>query len=107
MPYEHIKISRDEPIVPRLTRRLGPQPRFTVDEAKAYGVGLKRSLEGVKTSIAESEIAGYDDRLLFKVKPSRRRIAARVGSDRRADYRQPRRKIRIAGVCNDSGLRRV
>lgn len=67
MPYEHIKISRDEPIVPRLTRKLGPQPRFTVDEAKAYGIGLKRSLEGVKASIAQSEIGGYDDRLLFKL----------------------------------------
>lgn len=67
MPYHHIKISRDEPIVQRLTRKLGPQPRFTLDEAKAYGMVLKRSLDDVKTSIAESEIGGYDERLLLKL----------------------------------------
>ena len=67
MPYQHIKISRDEPIVDRLTRRAKAPRKFTLDEARAYGAQLSSSFQNAKSAIAKSEIAGYDDRLLFKL----------------------------------------
>ena len=41
MAYQHIKISRDEPIVERPTRPgFGAARKFTLDEAKAHGAGF-------------------------------------------------------------------
>ena len=68
MPYQHIKISRDEPVRDRVVRPgFGSAKKYSLDEAKAHGLGLTRSLEIAKSTIVESEIAGYDERLLFKL----------------------------------------
>lgn len=69
MPYQHIKISRDEPVRDRVVRPgFGSAKSYSLEEAKAHGLGLTRGLEIVKSTVAESEIAGYDERLLFKLK---------------------------------------
>jgi Subtilase family len=68
MAYQHIKISRDEPIVERLTRLgFGAAKKFTLDEAKAHGAALRSSLANIRHVDAALQINGYDERLLIKL----------------------------------------
>lgn len=66
MPYEHIRISRDEPVRER-HRRLFVPPSMRPDDARAFGAQLKRSFDSAKTFAEQEDIGGYDDRLLLKL----------------------------------------
>lgn len=65
MAYEHLKFSREAPI-PERHKRLRRFPRFLPDDPKAYGAELYRTFDTAKQPAAD-ELAGYDDRILFKV----------------------------------------
>ncbi len=67
MPHQHIIISRDEPVVDRLSKRAPLQKQYTNDEAKAHGMGLRNTLHLAKQVIADQQIGGYDNRLLLKI----------------------------------------
>lgn len=68
MPYQHIKISRDEPVVDRVKRKgFGNSKKYTPEEAKEFGLGLRRSLEAVKAAMLSANVGGYDERLLLKL----------------------------------------
>jgi hypothetical protein len=65
MAYEHLKFSRETPLHDR-HKRPDKRPRFIPADPKAFGSGLRQSFEAAKRLI-EEDMAGYDDRTLFKV----------------------------------------
>ncbi len=66
MRYEHIKISRDEPVRERHRRPFVP-PSMRPDDARAFGAQLRRSFDSAKAFAEQEDIGGYDDRLLLKL----------------------------------------
>jgi hypothetical protein len=66
MPYEHIKISRDEPVRDRHRRPFVP-PSMRPDDTRAFGAQLKTSFDSAKAIAKQEDIGGYDDRLLLKL----------------------------------------
>jgi len=66
MAYEHIRISRDEPVRER-HRRPGFPGNLRPDDARSFGQQLSTSLAAAKEQIQEADIAGFDSRLLLKV----------------------------------------
>ena len=64
MAYEHLRFSREAPLT---DRHKSGFPRVPVPEdPRSFGIGLRRTFEVAKQSAAD-ELAGYDDRILFKV----------------------------------------
>jgi hypothetical protein len=65
MAYEHLKFSREVPI-PERHKTAAKFQRFRPENPRAYGADLRRTFDAAKQS-AIDELAGYDDRILFKV----------------------------------------
>lgn len=66
MAYEHIRITRDEPVRER-HRRPGFPGNLRPDDARSFGQQLSTSLATAKEQIQEADIGGFDSRLLLKV----------------------------------------
>lgn len=66
MAYEHLKFSREIPLTDRHKKK-GFPPSSKPDNPKAFGVGLRRTFEEARQPAA-GDVAGYDDRVLFKVR---------------------------------------
>lgn len=66
MAYEHIRITRDEPVRER-HRRPGFPGNLRPDDARSFGQQLSTSLAAAKEQIQEADIGGFDSRLLLKV----------------------------------------
>ena len=66
MAYEHIRIARDEPVRDRHPRKGFPS-NLRPDDARAFGQRLGASLAAAKEQIQETDIGGFDSRLLLKV----------------------------------------
>lgn len=66
MAYEHIRITRDEPVRERHPRRFIPDS-LRPDDAHSFGQQLSVSLASAKELIQAADIGGFDSRLLLKV----------------------------------------
>lgn len=66
MAYEHIRITRDEPVRERHPRRFIPAS-LRPDDPCSFGQQLSVSLASAKEQIQEADIGGFDSRLLLKV----------------------------------------
>ena len=66
MPYEHIKISRDEPIRERHPRK-GFSANIKPTDPFAFGAALRDSFLHAKEQALSGDIGGFDNRLLLKV----------------------------------------
>lgn len=66
MPYEHIRISRDEPVRERhkTGRNFPPAPPPDVG---SFGRRLKSRLQTTIETVAVQDVGGFDDRLLIRV----------------------------------------
>ena len=66
MPYEHIKISRDEPVRERHRsgRYIPPAPP---QDVRGFGIRLKSRLQATVDAVAAQDFGGFDDRLLVRV----------------------------------------
>ncbi len=66
MAYEHIRITRDEPVRERHPRQFFP-PNLRPDDPRGFGQRLGASLATAKGQIQVADIGGFDSRLLLKV----------------------------------------
>lgn len=66
MPYEHIKISRDEPIRERHPRKFIP-PEIRPVDVQAFSAALRDSLANARQQALAHDRGGFDSRLLLKV----------------------------------------
>jgi hypothetical protein len=66
MPYEHIKISRDEPIRERHPRTYIP-PNIRPADLPAFVTNIRASLAQAKQQALTEDVGGFDTRLLLKV----------------------------------------
>lgn len=66
MTYEHIRITRDEPVRDR-HRRPGFPSDLRPDDARLFGYQLSTSFAAAKVQIQEGDTGGFDSRLLLKV----------------------------------------
>lgn len=66
MPYEHIKISRDEPIRERHPRKFIP-PNIRPADISAFVFNMRASLARAKQQALSEDVGGFDTRLLLKV----------------------------------------
>lgn len=66
MAYEHIRITRDEPVRERHPRQYFP-PNLRPDDPRGFGQRLGASLATAKGQIQEADTGGFDSRLLLKV----------------------------------------
>jgi len=66
MPYEHIKISRDEPIRERHPRTYIP-PNIRPADIPAFVTNIRASLAQAKQQSLTEDVGGFDTRLLLKV----------------------------------------
>lgn len=66
MAYEHIRITRDEPVRERHPRQYFP-PNLRPDDPRGFGQRLGASLARAKEQIQEADTGGFDSRLLLKV----------------------------------------
>lgn len=66
MTYEHIRITRDEPVRERHPRRFIPVS-LRPDDPRIFGQQLGASLASAKVRIQEGDTGGFDARLLLKV----------------------------------------
>ena len=66
MAYEHIKITRDEPVRERHPRSYFP-PNLRPDDPRGFGQRLSISLAAAREQIQEADTGGFDSRLLLKV----------------------------------------
>lgn len=66
MPYEHIKISRDEPIRERHPRKFIP-PNIRPVDIPAFVANIRASLAQAKQQALSDDVGGFDTRLLLKV----------------------------------------
>lgn len=66
MAYEHIQITRDEPVRERHPRRGFPAD-LRPNDPRLFGQQLSTSLAAAKEQIQEADIGGFDSRLLLKV----------------------------------------
>lgn len=66
MPYDHIKISRDEPIRERHPHN-GFSPNIKPADVFAFGAALRDSLTSAKQEALSHDVGGFDTRLLLKV----------------------------------------
>ncbi len=67
MPYEHLRIAREEPLTDR-HRRPVRIPRFRPEDPRAFGEDLRRKLLAETERDANADIGGFDDRRLLKIK---------------------------------------
>ncbi|UUZ69848.1 hypothetical protein LP416_11430 [Polaromonas sp. P2-4] len=66
MPYEHIKISRDEPIRERHPRK-GFSPNIRPADIPFFVTSMRASLAKAQQRALSEDIGGFDTRLLLKV----------------------------------------
>lgn len=66
MPYEHIKISRDEPIRERHPRKFIP-PNIRPVDIPEFVFNMRASLAQAKQQALSADVGGFDARLLLKV----------------------------------------
>lgn len=66
MPYEHIKISRDEPIRERHPRKFIP-PNIRPADIPEFVFNMRASLAQAKQRALSENVGGFDTRLLLKV----------------------------------------
>ena len=65
MTYEHIRITRDEPVRERHRRRGFPSD-LRPDDARSFGYQLSTSFSAAKVQIQEGDTGGFYSRLLLK-----------------------------------------
>ncbi|HEL3759501.1 TPA: hypothetical protein UMV36_003941 [Stenotrophomonas maltophilia] len=65
MAYEHLKFDREAPLTER-HKRPGFPLTSTPENPRTFGAGLRRSFDTARQPAPET-LAGFDDRILFKV----------------------------------------
>ena len=66
MPYEHLRLGREEPLTDRHRRR-NTQPRFTPPDPRAFGAALRDRFQMASERNAQADVGGFDARRLLKI----------------------------------------
>lgn len=66
MPYDHLRLGREEPLTER-HRAQRNVPRFTPDDSRAFGTLLRTKFEQANARNAEADLGGFDNRRLLKI----------------------------------------
>jgi hypothetical protein len=103
MPYEHIKISRDEPIRERHPRK-GFAPNIRPANVQAFGAALRGSLASAKERALSEDIGGFDTRLLLKVTVREGLIAPPLGDIPGITEVSQEEKSVVLAFATDAGL---
>lgn len=67
MPYEHLRLSREEPLRDRHRRR-DTRPRFAPADPRAFGATLRQRFVEDNERNRTADIGGFDQRRLLKIK---------------------------------------
>lgn len=67
MPYEHLRLSREEPLRDRHRRR-NSRPRFAPADPRAFGATLRQRFVAENERNRTADIGGFDQRRLLKIK---------------------------------------
>jgi hypothetical protein len=67
MPYEHLRLGREEPLTDRHRRR-NTQPRFSPVDPRAFGATLQARLAAATERNMTADIGGFDARRLLKIR---------------------------------------
>lgn len=66
MPYDHLRLGREEPLTDR-HRRQDRRPRFRPDDPRGFGEILRERFRGANERNAQADIGGFDNRRLLKI----------------------------------------
>ncbi len=66
MPYEHIKIVRDEPVRERHPRKFVPR-NMRPEDVRSFGSRLQTNLIATAQRVRREDVTGFDSRLLLKI----------------------------------------
>lgn len=67
MPYQHLRLSREEPLRDRHRRR-DTRPRFAPADPRAFGATLRQRFDADNERNRTADIGGFDQRRLLKIK---------------------------------------
>jgi hypothetical protein len=66
MPYDHLRLGREEPLTDR-HRRQDRRPRFKPDDPCGFGSNLRDRFRDASERNAQADIGGFDSRRLLKI----------------------------------------
>lgn len=66
MPYNHLRLGREEPLTDR-HRRQDKRPRFKPDDPRGFGAILRERFRDANERNAQVDIGGFDSRRLLKI----------------------------------------
>ncbi len=66
MPYDHLRLGREEPLTDR-HRRQDKRPRFKPDDPRGFGAILRERFRDANERNAQADIGGFDSRRLLKI----------------------------------------
>ena len=66
MPYDHLRLGREEPLTQR-HRVQRKMPRFTPEDSRAFGTILRTKFQQANARNAEADLGGFDNRRLLKI----------------------------------------
>lgn len=66
MPYEHLRLGREEPLTDRHPRQ-NRMPRYRPDDPRGFGSALRDKLREANERNAEADVGGFDDKRLLKI----------------------------------------
>ena len=66
MPYEHLRLGREEPLTERHPRQ-NRMPRISPDDPRGFGAALRGKLREANERNAQADIGGFDDKRLLKI----------------------------------------
>ena len=66
MPYEHLRLGREEPLTDR-HRRQDKRPRFKPTDPRAFGATLRDRFLVANERNAQADVGGFDTRRLIKI----------------------------------------
>ena len=66
MPYDHLRLGREEPLTQR-HRVQRKMPRFTPEDSRAFGTILRTKFQQANARNAQADLGGFDNRRLLKI----------------------------------------
>ena len=66
MPYEHLRLGREEPLTDR-HRRQNKKPRFKPADPRGFGAALRDRFRDANERNAQADLGGFDTRRLLKI----------------------------------------
>ena len=66
MPYEHLRLGREEPLTDR-HRRQNKQARYKPDDPRDFGAKLQDKFRAANERNAQADLGGFDTRRLIKI----------------------------------------